>query len=240
MFFGNLMANQDNHNVVEYIKISYFSNNQGYKLKDILLGLEYSTVIIDLRGNYGGRMTYFNDYIYPYLYSEKISNVQYWKTNVSKYTKKMTNNITVRPNKFTETKESVIYKMSSSFVGKYTGDVRKIYYLIDDGTGSSADFAVMSVKKHNLGTLVGENTRGEGGGQSFICDKLNHSGLVFIYYPAASCDEAGKSLYTPGTEPDVYISATYDDYLKRQKYPNAKYENLVQYDPLIKWIIEND
>lgn len=231
---------QDKQNGVEYVKISNFDNNQGYKLKKILWGLEYPTVIIDLRGNYGGKITYFKDNIYPYLYSENKSNVQYWKTNDSKYNDKMTNNITVRLNKFLETEESLVYKMRNSFVGKYFGESRNIYYLIDDGTASSADFAALTVKKNNLGTLVGENTRGEGGGQSFICDKLDNSGLVFIYYAAVSCDETGAGTYTPGTEPDVYISATYEDYLERAKYPNARYENLVQYDPLIKWIIEND
>lgn len=230
---------RDYTNQVEYIKIANFSNNEGEKLGDIFSNIEFETIIVDLRGNYGGSPSYFNEYIYPYLYSEKVSCDRYWKTKHSKFNNKMINNITVRLNKYFQTEQDIIYKMSDLFVGRYGGDKRNIYYLIDDGTASSADFAAMSVKKYNLGTLVGENTRGEGGGQSYICDKLGNSGLVFIYYPSVSCDEKGRSLYTPGTAPDVYVSATHMDYLEKMKYSNTKYENLVQYDPLIEWIIEN-
>ncbi len=235
----SVYSHRDDENQIEYIKIADFDNNEGEKIKKIISEMKYETVIIDLRGNYGGNIKYFENYIYPNLYSTDILDNRYWMTNKTKHNNKMINNITVNINKYSETQDCLVYRLSSKFVGRYEGEEKNIYYLVDDSTGSSADFAAMIVKNNKLGTLVGENTRGEGGAQSFICDKLDNSGLVFIYFSAVACNAEGQKIFTPGTEPDVYIAASYEDYLAKLQYTDSKYENLVKYDPLLKWIIKN-
>lgn len=230
---------RDDKKQIEYIRIADFSNNKGNRVRDIISEMKYNTVIIDLRGNYGGNVAYFQNYIYPYLYSEDFTCNQYWMTNKSKYNSKMLNNITVSFNEYAEKQNDVVFEIQNKFVGRYEGPEKNIYYLVDDGTGSAADFAAMVVKNNNLGILVGENTRGEGGAQSFICDYLGNSGLVFIYYSAIMCSEDGEKMYTPGTEPDVHIAASYEDYLEKMKYLDSEYESMVQYDPLLKWIFDN-
>jgi len=230
---------RDDANQIEYIKISNFENNEGNRLKQIISEMKYNTVIIDLRGNYGGSPYYFERYIYPYLYEEDLSGARYWMTNRTKYNNKMIHNLTVFTNLYSKSEDSIIYKKDYKLSGAYEGEKKNVYYLVDENTASAADGAATLVKDNELGTVVGGNTSGEGLGQSFICDILDNSGLVFIYYSAVACSESGEKLYSFGTEPDVYITASYEEYLQKMQFSDGKYENLIQYDPLIKWVIEN-
>jgi C-terminal processing protease CtpA/Prc len=83
----------------------------------------------------------------------------------------------------------------------------KIYALSDMGlTSSSAGFA-MFCKNTGFATLVGSNSKGDGGGFNPIYTALPRSGLVMVNRVSYTLNEDGSCNAEVGTAPDIYSPA---------------------------------
>ena len=134
------------------------------------------------------------------------------------------------------------YSYKDTFVGKESEN-KNVYYLVGPSTGSAADEYIAMIKENGLGTSVGENTGGEGLGDSFVCNILSNSSLVYVYYPSDNDSADGKSNSVYGTEPHIYINQTLEDYKKQQEFVKKERENeyssKLEYDTVLKWVLEN-
>lgn len=235
---ASFVVEQDDVNQLEYIQINNFDNNEGRELQKYLATTTYDKIVIDLRDNYGGVVSYAQDYIFPELYSED-ARIQFdWKVPNTDLNKKMTGRLGVNLLYFTDKDEDYYYYSESlKFDGRTTKD-KEVYYLVGHGTGSAADKYIAMIKENGLGIIVGMNTGGEGRSASYICDSLENSSLIYVYYPSESINEG----VICGTAPDVYINQSVEDYALYEKMriegTASLYESRLQYDTVLKWVIE--
>ncbi|MBP3676760.1 MAG: S41 family peptidase, partial [Agathobacter sp.] len=234
----SFVVERDDINKLEYIQVNSFDNKDGRELQRYLANTTYDKIVIDLRDNYGGVISYAKDYIFPELYSEDARMQFDWKVPNTDSNKKMTDRPGVNLLYFEDKDEDYYYYSESlSFDGRATED-KEVYYLVGPGTGSAADKYIAMIKENGLGTIVGMNTGGEGRGASYICDRLKESSLVYVYYPSESINEDAIC----GTAPDVYVNQRAEDYALYEKMriegTASLYESRVQYDTVLKWVIE--
>lgn len=174
------------------------------------------------------------------MYSED-ARIQFdWKVPNTDLNKKMTKRLGVNLLYFEDKDEDYYYYSESlNFDGRAT-EAKEVYYLVGSGTGSAADKYIAMVKENGLGTVVGTNTGGEGRGASYICDSLKESSLVYVYYPSEPIGEDSRFIY--GTAPDIYINQSVEDYAlyeqMRIEGTVSLYESRLQYDTVLKWVIE--
>ncbi|MBQ3513326.1 MAG: S41 family peptidase [Lachnospiraceae bacterium] len=239
---ASVVMHRDEENDFEYIKIDNFSNSQGKELKKYIKNSPCETIVIDLRDNYGGQKDYAYKYLFPALYDVDIDFKYSWKVPNTTQNEKMTHEIDTRLLYFDD-KDKEFYYYSD--VTQYRGNAKnekKVYYLISRRTGSAADAYIAMIKENNLGIIVGNNTGGEGLGNSYICDTLKNSSLIYVYYPS----ELGKEdTYNQclGIEPDVHINLSIEDYRRipelNENENLSEYEKQLQYDTVLKWVIED-
>ena len=90
---------------------------------------------------------------------------------------------------------------------------------------------------------MGNVTGGEGLGASFICDSLENSSLVYVYYPSVAVNQTTQEKIIEGTEPDYYVSISRDDFFLKQQYvidgTATEYDKRLEYDTILKWVIEH-
>lgn len=233
----------DDINEVEYVEINNFDNSEGEKLKKYLKNTKYDTVIIDLRNNYGGYIEYAQEYIYSALYSEDVVQSYEWLIPGSTSNQVVTDNwLTKIKYEFDKDENAHYYHRSIKYEGKVKNN-KDVYYLVGPNTGSAADTYISMIKENNLGTIVGSCTGGEGLGDSFICNSLDNSSLIYVYFPSVGYNEnTGEELYS-GTRPDVYVDRTAEEYsLWRSMLDEGDantYENRLLHDAVLKWVIEN-
>lgn len=232
-----LITNRDDVNRLEYIKLNNFSNQEGKKILDYITNSPYQKIVIDLRDNYGGSMKYAQKYLYPALYSDDNFFDFEWKTPISEGNQCVLRDFGTLAKYYKGKDEKYFYyEMKKNYKGKQS-EKKEIYYLMGNRTGSAADTYLAMVKEKNLGTIVGNNSGGEGLAESFVCTKMENSSLVYVFYPSIpiSNDDSNR------TEPDIYINQTVEDYEQYQNYriegTALEYENRCQYDTVLKWII---
>lgn len=231
---------RDKENQLEYIKINSFSNNQGEELKSYLEETPYKKIVIDLRDNYGGNISYAAKYLYPALHQNYAYFTYSWKVPVTAQNRAMTKSIYLRLFCSSKKEEGFYhYENILEFVGEQKEE-KEVYYIIGEGTGSAADTYISMIKEQGLGTVVGTNTGGEGLGASFMCNTLENSSLVYIYYPAIQTKEQSNPCY--GTAPDIYIEQTLEDFKLEEKCKMTgsalEYQWRLKYDTVLKWIIK--
>ena len=200
-------------------------------------------IVIDLRKNYGGLIGYAKEYLFPALYKEKVEFSFQWSVPKSEGNRYITKDIVTCIKYNRRLKENkYFYSYKDTFVGKESEN-KNVYYLVGPSTGSAADEYIAMIKENGLGTIVGENTGGEGLGDSFVCNRLSNSSLVYVYYPSDSDSADGKSNSVYGTEPHIYINQTLEDYKKQQEFVKKEMENeyssKVEYDAVLKWVLKN-
>ena len=230
----------DEERGLEFIRIANFEDGET-QLKKIMEKLKYENVIIDLRNNRGGTYNYGEKNIYPYLYIENCLITERWKRSIDSIEK---DPLTMRINRTEKTgkdQDYNYYKRTVEALGK--SDVQKnVIYLTDNKTGSAADSFVGIIKDNGLGTIIGEETGGEGKSGTMTCAMLNNSGILFTYYPSVPCDEEGEALYYPGVSPDIYVSWNQEEYDKRSIFrkdgTSEEYINMLEYDPVLNAAIE--
>lgn len=234
----DFFAERDDANQVEYIAINNFDNKKGKELKEYLANMVYDKVVIDLRNNYGGYIEYAQKYLYPELHGDSVTFHMGWKVPDTRQNEKMTTNFILRLSSYEgEDERYKYYDQNLEFTGKADAN-KTVYYLVGPETGSAAATYAAMIKETGFGIVVGSNMGGEGLGASYICDSLQHSSLVYVYYPSVSTKEGSDNL----TVPDVYINHSIEDYGIQEKSKiegtELLYKQRLSYDTVLKWVIE--
>lgn len=244
----------DDDNSIGYIKLGsmnyIFKDEIAENIKQIS---KNQSVIIDLRDNYGGSAVIGEKYIYPYIFSDSINVNSKWymlDSSNNQCVKKEDISRNIFELRLAPTDEKPernnIGWLTSYRSFDYNGESAyqpNVYILINNGTGSAADGFVSALKNSSAVTVIGENTAGEGLADSFICNYLPNSGLVFIYMygQAYNSDGTDNSLY--GTAPDIYSFIDYDGYKKCGELFNSSidpytYENRLEWDNVLTETLE--
>lgn len=89
------------------------------------------------------------------------------------------------------------------------------------------------VKQYSLGTLIGNNTAGEGRTGSYLTAVLPNSRLVFNYnFGYNGIDGKDNSVY--GTAPDIYSQNGIEQYIKKLALDNSlSFENRLIWDNVL-------
>ncbi len=240
----SIVIHRDEENRLEYIRVNSFSNAKGKELKKYLKDTPYDKIIIDLRSNSGGYSSYAKDYLYPMLYERDVTFSYQWKVPNTEENKAMTRDWVALLNYF-PSKDDEFYYYENTV--KYEGQAKKdkeVYYLMGKGSGSATDNFLQLVKQNNLGVIVGTNSGGEGLGASYICSSLPNSSLIYVYYPSIPIETDGKYSVCGGVMPDVYVGTSIEDYKLQQKYEKegtaSEYDKRLQYDTVLKWVINQE
>lgn len=233
---------RDDENHLEYIAVNDFQNSDGEELKKYLENTIYDTIVIDLRNNYGGCIEYAQQYIYPALYEENVKQSYSWIVPSTEKNRAVTEDWIVRLSYKSKNDGTFhYYSTHNTYRGKADCN-RDVYYLVGAGTGSAADTYVAMIKEKHLGTIVGSATGGEGLGASFVCEQLDNSSLIYVYYPSVAYDPDTNEKFYMGTMPDYYVSGTQEEYELRQYYMAEgtawEYENQLMHDAVLKWVVE--
>lgn len=242
---------------IDLLSFNYFS---GTKLYDVMA--EYAdctNLILDVRDNGGGITGFWEENIYEPLFSDElfIENVSYLELN--NYNKDPFGDLLeslyysherMNANELPFSTDSICqwYKFTetTSYRGDYSGDKeddRNIYILAGRNTASLADEFVHYFKTNDLAVVIGENTMGEGIAPTYMCSLLPETGLLFSYSPFIAFNSDGNDNSIYGTEPDIYVTLTHDDYLiNRQMRMDGKdtliYENRLEWDTELKYVLE--
>lgn len=239
----SIKMQRDDENQLEYIEVNDFLNADGIKLKEYIENSPYNTIVIDLRNNYGGNIEYAEKYLYPALYAKDVKQSYCWMVPNTAGNRAMTKNWTVRLSyEFKNDEDFYYYRTQNDYSGSAKQE-KCVYYLVGTKTGSAADTYLAMIKENHLGTIVGDITGGEGLGASYICDYMENSSLMYVYYPSVSYDQETLDKIYEGTTPDYYVSRTVEEFRLRQHYMIEgvawEYENQLEHDAVLKWVIEH-
>ena len=247
-----------------YIKINSFE--QQFINPDQVTLQEYfennphlDKLILDLRGNIGGELTYWTELLTrPFLKKSaeytQITAIRknFFKTFGLRYPAyrfiysndlldKKTNHIT-NISKIDldgySAKSWNVYEITKRFTPRnsYPFD-GQLFLLTDNDTLSAADSYVTAVRELNLGTVVGTNTLGWG--NIFISPMtfaLPNSGLMFRMDVEAAFNVDGRETSIYGTNPDVKLSTSgYPT-----TYPQNYSKNALLEDEWIKLCMQQD
>lgn len=192
------------------------------------------TVILDLRKNSGGDRDFCNKLLLPVLFSH---DVEYSSKVIGKrndYTKQYYENdfYTISMGRKQELDDEYFYYTETFNVeGKAKRDL-KIYVLTSQTTFSSGDILTQLCSRYDKAVIVGTNTKGEGvSGSPFNC-YLPESRFMFVYVPTINMSFPEDSYY--GTEPDVYIHFTVEEFIKRREL-DAQGVDVDEYNERMAW-----
>lgn len=227
----------DKENDISYISISSFSAAAAEELKEkVSLAAQCKNVIIDLRGNTGGvSRTEINSLFVPLL-TDNISFENTFKFDVNESTEHITPKIADSDSIITETIEITgnigVFSEKYNVIGESETE-HNLFVLIDYNTISAGDEAASFVKLYRLGTLIGNNTAGEGRTGSYLTAVLPNSRLVFNYsFGYNSIDDKDNSVY--GTAPDIYVQNGIDEYIKKLSRENSlSFNNRREWDNVL-------
>ena len=243
----NFCSYFDYGNNIGYVELKNLMNSQGAELKTTLESMkDFDNIIIDLRDNYGGYREYTMNYLYPAIYSDDITTKLNWAVPISDSNKVINNNLQNRLfYKIGKSKDNNImyYTREYTYKGQSSNTKKNIYYLINQNTASASDGYISIIKENKLGTIIGSNTYGEGTADSFVCNSLKNSGLVYIYFPGISYNKDGTNNSLYGTSPDIYIEQTKDSFYKERSLKANHvdinlYTEKVKYDSVLIKTIE--
>ncbi|MEQ2128493.1 S41 family peptidase [Caldanaerobacter subterraneus KAk] len=206
---------------------------------------DYPYLIIDIRGNGGGNLTYWVENVVQPLIDKKIPYKAY--TVVKNYDIKYTKTLDKLPkdkNYPPEVKDDFGYFAEISYTvtpKNYVGFKGKIYLLTDAGVYSAAESFASFAKATKWATVVGTPTSG---GLGFNPDYLilPNSGLMVRYPNNMALNPDGTANEEVGTQPDIYVEESYDDfvnYLRDRK--NIDENNIMEtlkYDTVLKKVLE--
>lgn len=238
---------------ISYIKIDSMSITYGEKIKESILGLKNENVILDLRECYGGSVNVASEYIYPALFTEDVSISNKWYVPNTIENQAIEDNTIVKLKlKLKPINESPYSSVSergylvSEIEQLYNGATKKnrnVVILVSQKTGSAADRFVSVLKHNQLGTIIGNNTGGEGLMESYIAHKLPNSELVFVYMPGGALNPDGSDNSVYGTSPNIYVLQSYEDFceqleMQEQDKNINDYNTKRKYDTVLKYSIE--
>ncbi len=123
-----------------------------------------------------------------------------------------------------------------SFVGAGDNDA-SIYILCGSSTASATDGFVSFLKDKTDTVIIGNETKGEGRGSSYVMCGLPKSKLVFSYYPSLSYNSDGSCNSVYGTLPNYDIPEySSEQFLKRNEIISEYgMDYAYEYEQLLKW-----
>ena len=215
---------------IAYIKINSFmpySIEEDKSIIKIFLETikEYEGLIIDIRGNSGGDIEYWQKEIVARIIKEPITYVNYiaYKdgeyqrdfidnyNRLKKIDKLSKKNLSNAPEDLNTEfklfrKEEKRIKPKDSI--KYDGD---IFLLVDGEVYSAAEMFASFCKSTGFATVIGEITGGDGIGSDPVVCSLPNSGYIFTFSQEMGMSEDGKCNYEFRTSPDYVVNAKIED-----------------------------
>ncbi|QOR34807.1 hypothetical protein IMX26_15300 [Clostridium sp. 'deep sea'] len=207
-----------------YLKIKSFkmSHKECQQVYDYIINnKDCSSIIIDIRDNKGGNSgQWLYNIVFPLNTKSQKHNMYYalrggklsekfakifgtkYKVEMSQrpilpnYPPELTTNFKFILNR----EEKISPKDPIDFIGK-------IYVLINNKVYSSAESLALFCKNTGFATLVGERTKGDGGGFSPILVKLPNSGLLLRMRLQMVLNRDGSANAEYGTAPDIEVKA---------------------------------
>lgn len=228
---------EDKENNIVYLDLptcvnSYEMSSLGYDLKNTLENNQ--NVIIDLRENGGGMATFYDTYLYPYLFYDIKDRTEEIIIENNEYTSMWADTIA----------NKVFYNASKGFDGQIhycetteniglSNNTYNIYVLISERSFSSADIIASKIGEEENVTLIGTSTSGEGMDGYIFNSRLPESYLVMSYSPGKNLSrEISNSVY--GTAPDIYCPYTVDALIKKYELRDQG-EDVNDYEVRKKW-----
>ena len=207
-------------------------------LTDALNEVDAQTVILDVRSNGGGSSDFVTDQLLPVLFShdlefrydvvgDKNDNTRHFY-NVPFY---YFYNLLVFGSPV-RTDADNFYVHEDMSVEGHAAEDYTIYVLTSQDTFSSGDIIARLCQIYDNATVIGTNTGGEGiCGSPFNC-YLPESRFMFNYTPTMNVEYPEDDVY--GTEPDIYIPYTLDEYMQRASLRDAG-ADYVSYESRLEW-----
>jgi hypothetical protein len=192
---------------------------------------DYSTLVIDLRGNGGGNDIYWRRYLVPHLIKDPVTDIRYVLLRGGEHYSSMFNStygvnltkpienidkenlINLPKEAKVEFKEYIIDKQihepknSINFKGK-------IYLIVDKHVFSSSESFAVFAKSTGFATIIGEKTGGDGVGILPVLYALPHSGFILRYSPVMGLTADGTCNEEFKTEPDILVDVTKTEDIK--------------------------
>ncbi len=205
----------------------------------------YQALVIDIRGNTGGSGPYWTDFLLPKILKTEEKATTYMFTKGSEYIKDFldvatgifykipkvedldTSSLTnLPPEVLTDfeyyIKNDITIKPSKDSI-KFDGN---IYLLVDGGVFSAAEGLAIFAKESGFATIIGQQTKGDGGGFEILYKMLPNSGYIYSFPGEMATSSDGTSSEEYGTTPDYIVNSA--------KFPN-EYINL---DECIRKVLE--
>lgn len=208
----------------------------------------FDHIVFDIRNNSGGKMATFVEGVLNFFINNEETFKTKFYTPFTEYhsnfkSKAINNNIVKNPFKEVNNLNNYFYKVNGKikYGSNKASKIKNMYVLIDQRTGSAADTFAAIMKAGKYAILVGQNTAGEGLGDTSSMFSLPNSGLIISFMGSYGLNKDGKSNSKYGTAPDYYISQDVSDY-KKGKDIDFKHESINQimvYDTQLKFIMNN-
>ncbi|WP_099320282.1 S41 family peptidase [Anaerococcus sp. Marseille-P3625] len=181
----------------------------------------YKALVLDIRGNYGGNMEYWQKFLLPKLFTsqKEVTNHLFFKE--SERSKLILADDTLNIEKVSNVDLSAIklehaedlkkfdYYIRNTIVinpdesDKNNGYEGKIYLLVDRKVFSAAEGFASFMKNSKSATLVGQDTGGDGITLGVLNDVMPNSGLVFTYTNTLGYSPDGKINAEDKTKVDI-------------------------------------
>lgn len=181
----------------------------------------YKALVIDIRGNSGGNMEYWQKFLLPKLLKsqKEVSNHLFFKD--SQRAKLILADETLNIEKVSNVDLSAIKLEHSEDLKKFDYYIRntivvnpdesdknnayegKIFLLVDKNVFSAAEGFASFMKNSKVATLVGQDTGGDGITLGVINDAMPNSGFVFTYTNTLGYSPDGKINAEDKTKVDI-------------------------------------
>ena len=190
----------------------------------------YKALIIDIRGNAGGNMEYWQNFFLPKIITSQktvTNNLFFKESNQAKLmfaddslNVERVRNVDISGIKLDNAEDldhfdfymKDIITINPDQSDKDYGYQGSIYLLVDEGVFSAAEGFANFMKYSNTATLIGQSTGGDGITLGVINSVLPNSGYVFTYTNTLGYDPSGKINEENPTTPDI-LSKSYKDSL---------------------------
>lgn len=243
-------------NKIAYLKVQSMDKEDNHKIFDFYREIKnFPYLIIDIRGNGGGKDLCWKNYIVkPLIKGELVINNfllfkegTYIKNFIAEnseleqiksiktlpYNKNYPKEISEGYKEYIELNETLCSENYSGFKGK-------IYLLVDDYVFSSAESFAAFAKANKFAELIGTTTGGDGIGFDPMVASMPNSGLVFRFTGHMALNPDGTANEETHTEPDMYCELKYDDFIKMLEYKkDDKNDKIIcPYDTVLNKAIE--
>ncbi|MBQ8567691.1 MAG: hypothetical protein IJ446_00565 [Oscillospiraceae bacterium] len=196
---------------------------------------DIGNVILDLRYNTGGVPDYVMNVVYPPLFYRSSIIESQSVLYKSDYTDQIVDNYSGFFKLLEEKDNEIIYAETTNYFGN-SETQRNVYVLTSHMTCSAADTLSAMVKAGGAGTIIGDNTAGEGLGvySGGYVVPLKKSGLCIKYVPFYTENPDGTSNSLYGTAPDIYSRLNVES-LEKRRMISKNCEDVYSYENRLEW-----